>query len=564
MKRLKSLIIVLGVVFTTQLSFGATSNTPTITLQLIRDELNTITVERGNSAETLQNNLMNFTRLNKLALKTGHFNSEFSKKIQIIIADNEVISGAQLDIMSKLVDTFQLMALRYIQFLLVYKPLEDLPSDEMFPLDDAKVLKKNMIWYTAQLYLFDILIDSYDGYWRDGNIRRVVKNIFLSKKNIEGLMELAERILSKENRKMLKAHAKSLRRNWGNILDLNDQDIEVITDELANNKSTREILDRSYGVLSNHGFMDSVISFLGRVTNFVSGVFGNIVGAVRWRHGYLFDDHYAYNAIKDHLKPLDILVEKTPFALTDTFIPGHYGHAAIWLGTEEQLKAYGFWDLPAIVPFHEKIRQGYNIIEAVRPGVRLNTLKEFMEIDEIGIIRDPRALTNKKAVNIIYSRSFEHLGKKYDFNFDVATTDKIVCSELVFLAFGHIDWPTEYIWGRNTISPDNVASLIFYEHSPIELEYSIYSKKKGEILPVTLDDLADRLDFVRSENQHTSGQTMYDKKIKSCRTVTVRTPFNDNVEHKRVCTTKYKHYVYDPGERDEAWRKWYLTDKSIK
>ena len=55
--------------------------------------------------------------------------------------------------------------------------------------------------------------------------------------------------------------------------------------------------------------------------------------------------------------------------------------------------------------------------------------------------------------------AFRQLGKEYDFNFDVNTTEKIVCSELAYVCFPQIDWPTEKTAGRHTISPDNIANL---------------------------------------------------------------------------------------------------------
>ena len=55
--------------------------------------------------------------------------------------------------------------------------------------------------------------------------------------------------------------------------------------------------------------------------------------------------------------------------------------------------------------------------------------------------------------------AFRQIGKKYDFNFDVNTTDKIVCSELAYVSFPSIDWPTEKMLGKYAISPDNVAQM---------------------------------------------------------------------------------------------------------
>jgi hypothetical protein len=64
--------------------------------------------------------------------------------------------------------------------------------------------------------------------------------------------------------------------------------------------------------------------------------------------------------------------------------------------------------------------------------------------------------------------AFRQLGKKYDFNFDVDTTDKIVCSELAYVSFPSVDWPTERTLGRHSISPDNVAKLA-WNNVPLEL-----------------------------------------------------------------------------------------------
>jgi uncharacterized protein YycO len=96
-------------------------------------------------------------------------------------------------------------------------------------------------------------------------------------------------------------------------------------------------------------------------------------------------------------------------------------------------------------------------------------LDEFMNIDDIAILRpifneeDKKALTKEALI-----MAFRQLGKKYDFNFDVNTTDKIVCSELAYVSFPTIDWPTQETLGRHSISPDNVAKLA-WNKLPLEL-----------------------------------------------------------------------------------------------
>ena len=96
--------------------------------------------------------------------------------------------------------------------------------------------------------------------------------------------------------------------------------------------------------------------------------------------------------------------------------------------------------------------EGKSVLEALRNGVQLNTLDKFMDVDDVAVLR-----INKMDIKAVERRAFRQLGKEYDFNFDVETLDKIVCSELVYQVFTDINWPTDKAFGRYTISPDNVA-----------------------------------------------------------------------------------------------------------
>jgi uncharacterized protein YycO len=95
------------------------------------------------------------------------------------------------------------------------------------------------------------------------------------------------------------------------------------------------------------------------------------------------------------------------------------------------------------------------VVEALRDGVQMNTLEHFLNIDDLAVLR-VKSL-GEEALGQAIIRAFRQIGKEYDFNFDVETTNKIVCSELVYLVYPGPDWPTDKIIGRYTISPDNVA-----------------------------------------------------------------------------------------------------------
>lgn len=205
---------------------------------------------------------------------------------------------------------------------------------------------------------------------------------------------------------------------------------------------------------------------LEKVAGLLSKIFGNSIGSIQLRDGKmkkLASNTEFMKTVKKKLRPLDILFEKTPFRLTDQFIPGFYGHVAIWLGTPEELismkvnylgKEIPLLDHPDVLPHLEKLSAGKLIVEALRePGVTMNTLEHFMDIDDF-LVMKPEVDSN---VGEHVLRTFQDIGKPYDFNFDVETEGSIVCSELIYRVFTEQEWPVQNDAGRYTISPDHVA-----------------------------------------------------------------------------------------------------------
>jgi len=219
------------------------------------------------------------------------------------------------------------------------------------------------------------------------------------------------------------------------------------------------------------------------VFNEASKFFGNIVGLVEERKGKLYENEDSHSHLFNKLKAGDILLEKTPFRLTDKMIPGHWGHAAIWIGSEKELKELGIWDHPVVQKYREQISNERSVVEALRSGVEMNTLAHFMNIDDAAIVRDPDNTKVETAERVI--RTLRQIGKDYDFNYDVETTDKIVCSQLVYLAYTDIEWPTERVVGRYTISPDNIAYKAI-NSGPLELVVFYHDGKHVEEQPVIL------------------------------------------------------------------------------
>ena len=207
---------------------------------------------------------------------------------------------------------------------------------------------------------------------------------------------------------------------------------------------------------------------INRFVGVLSKLFGNNAGKVQTRDGklkILTKEPAELERIKAKLRPLDILLEKTPMRLTDKFIPGFYGHVAIWLGQESELSRLQvrhhcnpipLLNHPDVTPHLEKLSQGKLILEALRqPGVTINTLEHFMDIDDLVLLKAPEM--NEELMAQLLLRAFQQIGKPYDFNFDVNTEREIVCSELVFTVYTNMTWPTTRTLGRYTINPDQVA-----------------------------------------------------------------------------------------------------------
>ena len=192
------------------------------------------------------------------------------------------------------------------------------------------------------------------------------------------------------------------------------------------------------------------------ITGSISGSFGNLVGRVERRKGILFGNREIEHYLVTHLQAGDILLEKTPFRLTDKLIPGYWGHVAIWTGTDEELRVLGIWEHPSIKDYHEKLSAQRFVAEALRQGTVLSSLANFLNIDDLAVLRRKELSQAEKRAVLI--RTFRQIGKPYDFNFNVESTDRIVCSQLIYIAYPDIVWPTEYIVGRYTVSPDNIAS----------------------------------------------------------------------------------------------------------
>ncbi|MFT3781594.1 MAG: YiiX/YebB-like N1pC/P60 family cysteine hydrolase [Nibricoccus sp.] len=302
-----------------------------------------------------------------------------------------------------------------------------------------------------------------DRYFREKKLRKLLKSDHPA---VVGELDSAlMRFLDPVRRQRLAGAVVWYRAEGGSASDRSPD--EVFLDDIIQQSPGYQFFARdlparllSEWATGGHGgvvFVTDKLSELGStMMNTASLVVGNTMGLVQTRHGYLTQLSVEQrSALTARLEPLDILLEKTPFRLTDKSIPGHYGHVAVWVGGESELKGMGVWDDPLVRPHHERIRAGASIIEALRPGVEINTLEHFLNIDDLLVIRRRTMSADEKRLAVL--RAFAQIGKAYDFNFDVESDRRIVCSELAFVVFPEVRWDTSSVLGRYSISPDQVA-----------------------------------------------------------------------------------------------------------
>jgi len=291
-------------------------------------------------------------------------------------------------------------------------------------------------------------------------------NLLYRKKN-NSLKKIKNSLASKRFRK-------SLQKAWNNSNIIDFDSLESIKAKtlthniiethyyqniLSNSKSNRKSKKYFKKIINkNNSFLTSVSFnyFLNNILSKFSNLVGNFLGIFATRKGKLNNNVTFVNTSLTLLQPLDVLLEKTPFRLTDKFIPGYWGHAAIYIGNETQLKELNIWNHPFIQKYHEEIKSGKVIIEALRNRVAINTFKKFTNIDDFAHLRlNNEPLLEKKREMIV--KAFAQIGKKYDFGYNIESNRKIICSELHYLVFDKVKFKTNKVLGINSLSVDQIA-----------------------------------------------------------------------------------------------------------
>jgi 1-acyl-sn-glycerol-3-phosphate acyltransferase len=182
----------------------------------------------------------------------------------------------------------------------------------------------------------------------------------------------------------------------------------------------------------------------------------------RPREGQLMIQPTQLEEFRAKLKPGDILIERQNWFLSRAFMPGFWAHAALYIGTTNDLIRLGLQQDNRVARHWLSVAQrdlaGHEhvVLEAVPEGVRLTTLEHCIGVADNAAVLRPRVteIQSREAI----ARAFSHLGKAYDFDFDFFSSDRLVCTELVYRCYdGALKLPLVEVMGRKTLPPTELV-----------------------------------------------------------------------------------------------------------
>lgn len=182
---------------------------------------------------------------------------------------------------------------------------------------------------------------------------------------------------------------------------------------------------------------------------------GMAISQVQWRHGYLDTNTGTLDHVRPKIRPLDVFLFSNKGRLSGHTGAGVFGHSAVYLGSERELKSMGLWNDPAVVPHHDAIRRGLSIVESGQAhGTTLTPVSRLVETDRLVVLRPQIGESRKRAAIV---RLFSLVGSRFDHNYRLDESERVFCTELIDLGIPDLRLPRRATYGREIILPDDVA-----------------------------------------------------------------------------------------------------------
>ena len=224
--------------------------------------------------------------------------------------------------------------------------------------------------------------------------------------------------------------------------------------ETSLNPSKREYLRGAWAFVSHKWRRRGVVSANNVLASVMEGVGRAASDIYQADNKKVTDD--VRRAIGRFLKPGDVMVTRHAVALTNLFIPGFWPHAALYIGTPGQRDALG-----VSVPDEKQPLWTEQIctLEALKDGVRLRSLSDTLSVDYFVILRPQVSAEN---IRQAIQRGIAHEGKMYNFDFDFFSSDRLVCTEVVYRSYDGLDgvlFPLTERAGRKTLTAEDLLDF---------------------------------------------------------------------------------------------------------
>ena len=160
--------------------------------------------------------------------------------------------------------------------------------------------------------------------------------------------------------------------------------------------------------------------------------------------------------LKPQLQPGDVFITRHDDAMSNLFLPGFWPHGALYIGPPKTRADRGIADVSDGNKHSSEAE--INILEAKKDGVLLRPLEETLQVDAFVVLR-PKL--SEAHINEALSKGLSHAGKLYDFIFNFATSDRLVCTEVIYRAYhgvGPVDFKLSTQAGRKCLSAEDVLN----------------------------------------------------------------------------------------------------------
>ncbi|MEZ6188129.1 MAG: YiiX/YebB-like N1pC/P60 family cysteine hydrolase [Planctomycetota bacterium] len=217
------------------------------------------------------------------------------------------------------------------------------------------------------------------------------------------------------------------------------------------------------------------------------------------RPGRYLIGHEVLEQVQPLLQPGDVLLGRKNWYLSNVGLPGFWPHAMLYVGTPDELATLN--DDPDVLAWVQRTcgrelsftqflavtyprawtartdpgqHEPLTVIEAVAEGVLQSTLQHCAG-DYLAAMR-PQLPAWVKAQAI--SRAFGYLDRPYDFDFDFASDQSLVCSEVVWRSYRPLEGgpglelPLVQVVGRPTLPPNELVKLYAREFGAPDAQFA--------------------------------------------------------------------------------------------